>query len=48
VENSFEFFQVIFETALGQTEEIIDLGLHELQSVKQFRHLLLKDAGTVT
>jgi hypothetical protein len=47
VENSFKFLQVIFETALGQTEEIIDVGSHELQSVEQFGHLFLKDVGAI-
>jgi hypothetical protein len=45
VENSFKLLPVMFETALCQTEEIIDVGSYELQSVEQFGHLYWKMSG---
>ena len=38
---------MIFEGSLGKGKEIVDAGSNEIQSIKEFRHFLLKDVRAI-
>ena len=45
--DSFELLQMIFEGPFGEGKEIVDVGSDEIQSIKEFRHFLLKDVRAI-
>ena len=41
------FLEVVLVVAFGDAEEVVNVSANAVKSSEKFRHLLLKDIGTV-
>ena len=46
-ERSFKLLEMVLVVAFGDAEEVVNVSANVVESFEKFRHLLLKDIGTV-